>query len=84
MFCLKEFHLTTADTVLAGGGAVHSERAANQPIVEILATRDLLLIVDIAKQLHVKIAISHVPDDRPHKPAFRHVALRFDEALREA
>ena len=50
MLGLEVFHLALADAVLAGAGAVHGERALDQPLDEGLGARDLVGVVHVDQQ----------------------------------
>src|SRR5262249_7605536 len=56
-FCLQIFLLALADPMLAGAGAAHRLRALDEAMHELLTARHLVLVVDIAKQRAMEIAI---------------------------
>src|SRR5687767_2652603 len=84
MFSLEKLHLAPPYAMLARRGALHGQSPAYQPIIEGPAARDLFLIVNIAKQLHVKISISHMAHDGTEQAALRHIALGLDDTFRQA
>src|SRR3954464_295656 len=62
------FHLALPDPVLAGAGSLHRKGTLDQAFAELLCGLDFGGIVKVDKRRDMEIAITHVTDDRRHKP----------------
>src|SRR4051794_4805114 len=60
---LEIFLLALPDTVFAGTGATHRLGALDEAMHELLAARHLLLVVDVAHQRAVEIAVADMADN---------------------
>ena len=83
MLGLEIGHLALPDAVLAGAGAVHRERAGDQPLVQRLGAGDLVGVGHVERHGEVEIAVADMAHDRRDQPALGDVALGRGHAFGE-
>ena len=75
-------HLALPHPVLARAGAVHGQRAGDQPLVERLGARNLVGVGEIDQHGKVEIAIADMAEDRSRLWQARHDAYWAGRGLR--
>ena len=75
---------TNADTMLAGAGAAHGERAVDHVVVDPLGPRELLFIARLEQESDMKIAVAGMADDGRQQTAFIDLALGLEQTFGEA
>ena len=76
MLIKQIFHLLLPDAMFTRARSLHRERALHQAVQKHAAGFNILRIVHVAQQGQVKIAVTHMADNR------RNNAGRFDILLR--
>lgn len=67
VFCLHELAFALTDTMLAGAGSSQGQRSLHEPVDELSAAIDFLLIVKIDQHQRMEVAVSEVTEDRSNK-----------------
>src|SRR6266536_1875125 len=80
---LQIFLLALPDAVLTGAGAAHALRALDQAMHELLATRHLFSVVDVADQRAMEIAVADMTDDRRQEIEPLQIVLGLGDAIGE-
>lgn len=81
MFGLQILHLFLSDTMLAGAGPVHPDRARDKAINEFLNVCDFIRIAGVHKRQTMEVAVADVSYNRRQQTHFFNVALSFFNAL---
>src|SRR6478672_6189984 len=82
-FGLEVLLLALPDAVLSGASAAHRLRAFHQAMYEVLAARHFLVIVDVARQRAVEIAVADMADNRRQQIEAFEVRFGFGHAIGE-
>src|SRR5262245_31439385 len=79
----EELHLAPTYAMLAGACAIHGDRPHDQPLVEPLDPRHLVLVLAVAEQDDVEIAVTDMADDRAIETGSGEIGLGRDDAFGE-
>src|SRR5215472_11204641 len=76
-------HLALADAVLAGAGAIHGERALDQPFQQTFGARNFVGVGEVDHQRQMKITVADMAENRRDEPAVLDIALGLAHAVGE-